>query len=65
MVAAIGQIIVLDLVFSIDSIVTAVGMTDHVAIMVVAVIAAVALMIWAADWLAPSSTGTRQSSCWR
>ena len=53
MVAAIGQIIVLDLVFSIDSIVTAVGMTDHVAIMVVAVIAAVALMIWAADWLAP------------
>jgi predicted tellurium resistance membrane protein TerC len=50
--SAIGQIIVLDLVFSIDSIVTAVGMTDHIAIMVVAVIAAVALMIWAADRLA-------------
>jgi predicted tellurium resistance membrane protein TerC len=53
MLAAIGQIIVLDLVFSIDSIVTAVGMTDHVVVMVVAVIAAVALMIWAADWIAP------------
>jgi predicted tellurium resistance membrane protein TerC len=50
--SAIGQIIVLDLVFSIDSIVTAVGMTDHIAIMVVAVIAAVTLMIWAADRLA-------------
>lgn len=49
--AAIGQIIVLDLVFSIDSIVTAVGMTDHVAIMAAAVIAAVALMMLAADRL--------------
>jgi hypothetical protein len=36
--AAIGQILVLDLVFSIDSIITAVGMTDHVPIMFVAVI---------------------------
>jgi predicted tellurium resistance membrane protein TerC len=51
--SAIAQIIVLDLVFSVDSIVTAVGMTDHIAIMVVAVIAAVALMIAAADRLAP------------
>nr|WP_183502097.1 TerC family protein [Methylobacterium brachythecii] len=47
--AAIGQILVLDLVFSIDSIITAVGMTDHVAIMVVAVIAAVTVMLIAAD----------------
>ena len=36
--AAIGQILVLDLVFSIDSIITAVGMTDHVPIMVIAVV---------------------------
>jgi predicted tellurium resistance membrane protein TerC len=50
-VAAIGQIIVLDLVFSIDSIVTAVGMTDHVSIMAVAVVAAVLLMMLAADGL--------------
>jgi predicted tellurium resistance membrane protein TerC len=46
--AAIGQIVLLDLVFSIDSIVTAVGMTEHVAIMYVAVIVAVAAMLFAA-----------------
>ena len=50
--AAIAQILVLDLVFSIDSIVTAVGMTPHVPIMVVAVLAAVAVMLLAADPLA-------------
>ncbi len=47
--AVIGQILVLDLVFSIDSIVTAVGMTPHIPIMVVAVIVAVATMLLAAD----------------
>jgi predicted tellurium resistance membrane protein TerC len=46
--SAIGQILVLDLVFSIDSIVTAVGMTEHIPIMFVAVIAAVAVMMFAA-----------------
>ena len=50
--AAIGQILVLDLVFSIDSIITAVGMTDHVPIMFVAVIAAVVVMLVAATPLA-------------
>ncbi len=45
--AAIAQIIMLDLVFSIDSIVTAVGMTEHVPIMFVAVIVAVSLMLTA------------------
>jgi predicted tellurium resistance membrane protein TerC len=50
--AAITQILVLDLVFSIDSIITAVGMTDHVPIMVVAVLAAVTVMLLAADPLA-------------
>ena len=49
---AIFQIILLDLVFSIDSILTAVGMTDHVPIMVVAVIVAVTVMLLAADPLA-------------
>jgi predicted tellurium resistance membrane protein TerC len=47
--AAIFQIILLDLVFSIDSILTAVGMTDHVPIMVCAVIVAVTVMLIAAD----------------
>jgi predicted tellurium resistance membrane protein TerC len=50
--AAIGQILVLDLVFSIDSIVTAVGMTDHVSIMVIAVVVTVVVMLLAADPLA-------------
>lgn len=47
--AAIAQIIALDLVFSIDSILTAVGMTDHVPIMVTAVVITVGLMLVAAD----------------
>ena len=50
--SAIVQILLLDLVFSIDSILTAVGMTDHVPIMMVAVIIAVAAMLFASDPLA-------------
>ncbi|MGN7868003.1 Integral membrane protein TerC family protein [Paracoccus haematequi] len=48
----IAQILMLDLVFSIDSIITAVGMTPHVEIMVVAVVTAVAVMLLAANPLA-------------
>ena len=47
--AAIFQILLLDLVFSINSIITAVGMTDEIAIMYIAVIAAVSLMLVAAE----------------
>ena len=50
--AAIFQIIMLDLVFSIDSILTAVGMTEHLPVMVIAVIVAVTVMLVAADPLA-------------
>jgi len=50
--AAIFQILVLDLVFSVDSIITAVGMTDEIVIMYIAVIAAVTVMMLAADPLA-------------
>ena len=50
--AAIVQILLLDLVFSIDSILTAVGMTEHVIIMVIAVLVAVGTMLVAADPLA-------------
>ena len=42
--AIIAQIIVIDMVFSIDSIVTAVGMADHVEVMIAAVIVAVGVM---------------------
>jgi predicted tellurium resistance membrane protein TerC len=43
--SAIVQILALDLVFSIDSIITAVGMTEHVPIMMIAVVVAVIAML--------------------
>ncbi|HVP08033.1 MAG TPA: TerC family protein [Burkholderiales bacterium] len=43
--AVVGQILLIDLVFSLDSIITAVGMVQQVEIMVAAVIASVALMM--------------------
>jgi predicted tellurium resistance membrane protein TerC len=51
-IAVIGQILVLDLVFSLDSIITAVGMTDHILIMVIAILVTVSLMLLAATPLA-------------
>ena len=50
--AAIVQIVLLDIVFSIDSILTAVGMTTQLPIMIAAVVIAVGLMLIAADPLA-------------
>ena len=50
--AAIAQVLMLDLVFSIDSIITAVGMTDHLPIMIVAVVVAVGVMALASGPLA-------------
>jgi predicted tellurium resistance membrane protein TerC len=50
--AAIVQILLLDMVFSVDSILTAIGMTDHLPVMVIAVVIAVGAMMWAADPLA-------------
>ncbi len=43
--AVILQIMVVDLVFSLDSIITAVGMVDEVAVMIAAVVASVAMMM--------------------
>jgi predicted tellurium resistance membrane protein TerC len=43
--AVILQIMVVDLVFSLDSIITAVGMVDEIAVMIAAVIASVGLMM--------------------
>jgi predicted tellurium resistance membrane protein TerC len=43
--AIVSQIIVIDVVFSLDSIITAVGMVDNVAVMIAAVVASVGLMI--------------------
>lgn len=44
----IGQIAIIDIVFSLDSVITAVGMVDHIEIMVAAVIASVGVMLLAA-----------------
>jgi len=44
----IAQIGVVDIVFSLDSVITAVGMVDHIGVMVAAVIASVAVMMFAA-----------------
>ncbi|MBL7923292.1 MAG: TerC family protein [Bacteroidia bacterium] len=46
--AAIAQIIGLDIVFSFDSILTAVGLVDHVSIMILAVIISMLVMLAAA-----------------
>jgi predicted tellurium resistance membrane protein TerC len=46
------QIIIIDMVFSIDSIITAVGMAQHVEVMIAAVIVAVALMFIASGPIA-------------
>jgi predicted tellurium resistance membrane protein TerC len=43
--AVLAQIMVLDLVFSLDSIITAVGMVDELAVMIAAVVVSVALMM--------------------
>ena len=50
--SVIAQILLLDLVFSVDSILTAVGMTEHLPVMVIAVVVAVFVMLVAADPLA-------------
>lgn len=43
--AVIGQVLLLDLVFSIDSVITAVGMTTYVPVMVIAILTAVLIML--------------------
>jgi predicted tellurium resistance membrane protein TerC len=43
--AIIGQIMVLDVIFSLDSVITAVGMASDIAIMITAVVVAVAIMM--------------------
>lgn len=47
--SAIGQILILDLVFSLDSIITAVGMVDQLWVMYIAVVVSVGIMLFAAE----------------
>jgi predicted tellurium resistance membrane protein TerC len=44
----LAQIAIIDIVFSLDSVITAVGMVDDVAVMVLAIVIAVAIMMFAA-----------------
>lgn len=46
---AIAQIVVLDLIFSLDSVITAVGMAEHIEIMVLAIVIAIGVMVVAAE----------------
>ena len=52
LISGLIQIIIIDIVFSIDSIITAVGMTEHFPIMVIAVVVAVGVMMVAVGPLA-------------
>jgi len=47
-VATIVQIALLDIVFSLDSVITAVGLVEHLAVMVIAIVGAVVVMLFAA-----------------
>jgi predicted tellurium resistance membrane protein TerC len=47
--SAIIQIVLLDIVFSLDSVITAVGMADHLPIMIAAVVIAVLVMLVASE----------------
>jgi predicted tellurium resistance membrane protein TerC len=48
----IVQIMILDIVFSLDSVITAVGLADHVEVMIGAVVVSVIIMMWAATPIA-------------
>ena len=46
--ALLGQIAIVDIIFSLDSVITAVGMAKHVPVMVLAIVIAVGVMMFAA-----------------
>lgn len=46
--AVIGQIIIIDMVFSLDSVITAVGMVDNIGVMIAAVIVSMVIMMFSA-----------------
>ena len=52
MAAVLFQIAVLDIVFSLDSVITAVGLAQHISIMAIAIILAVGVMLFAAKPIA-------------
>ena len=63
--AVIFQIALIDIVFSLDSVITAVGLADEIAVMIAAVIVAVLVMMWLAGPSVNSWNATRPSRSWR
>ncbi|WP_274383903.1 TerC family protein [Saccharothrix deserti] len=58
--SVVAQILVLDVVFSLDSVTTAVGMVDELGVMVAAVLVAMVVTLCRLGRSASSSTGTRR-----
>ena len=46
LLAVVAQIAVIDIVFSLDSVITAIGLAQHLWVMIAAVVAAMAIMLW-------------------
>ena len=59
------QILLLDIVFSLDSVITAVGMANQVSVMIIAMVLAMLVMLVSAGPSATSSSVTRASRSWR
>jgi predicted tellurium resistance membrane protein TerC len=47
MASVIAQIVIIDIVFSLDSVITAVGLAQHIEVMITAVVLAMGVMLWA------------------
>ncbi len=62
--AVISQIAVMDLVFSLDSIITAVGLARDIEVMAAAICIAIGVMYLAASAVAGSSNAIRPPRCW-
>ena len=58
--AVIAQVMLLDVVFSLDSVFTAVGMTEYIPVMVISIVTAVIIMLAARARFIPSSTATHR-----
>jgi len=49
--SVLAQIAILDVVFSLDSVITAVGLVKHTSVMVIAIVLSVAVMLFTAKWI--------------
>ena len=64
LISVISQIIILDIVFSFDSILTAVGLTNHLPLMIIAVVASLFIMMFFADKISHLSQNIQLSRYW-